>query len=45
MEQNNHNVPQVAETDVRYLPPDSDPNMYEYDNIGDAWVVETDNER
>jgi hypothetical protein len=32
-------LPEVG-TAVRYLPPDEDPDLYEYDNEGDAWVVE-----
>ena len=25
---------------VRYLPPEYDPDMHDYANVGDAWIVE-----
>jgi hypothetical protein len=35
-----HNALPEAGTGVRYLPPQDDPDMQEYDNEGDAIVVE-----
>ena len=41
MQLDDDNALPEAGTGVRYLPPEYDPDMQEYDNDGDASVVET----
>jgi hypothetical protein len=40
MTSDDHNTPLEAGDVVRYPSPEDDPDMHEYDNEGDAWVVE-----
>jgi hypothetical protein len=46
MTPNDHNSPPVAEMNVsivgRYLAPDNDPDMQEYDNVGDTHTISED---
>lgn len=47
MTPNDHNSPPVAGMIVsiveqNYLHPDYDPDLHEYDNAGDAWIVSED---
>jgi hypothetical protein len=46
MTPNHHDLPPDAGTSVsiveRYPAPDNDPDMQEYDNIGDAFIIRED---